>query len=430
MSSSPSGRCGYMWPEDHETDDRPRQQSCCWRETPDEHDQCVWHADTNEIPKSVRTLQSACAPPETREKNSPYTELLDGAKLSGVNLEGRISFENVSLRDSDLSNADLGGTDLSNADLGGTDLSNADLLKADLSNADLLKADLSNADLGGTDLSNADLLKADLSNADLLKADLSNADLLKADLSNADLLKADLSNASLFMADLPNANLRKANLSNANLREADLSSVNLASANLFKINCSDLSIDDVSKVAVNSRTRISSRIPLRSGFRHRPTSVWKSDYWDGRARGYELLRKVFQEKGLDYHHRKLYSFQRKARAKEALRIGLLIQWLGNYFSRILTGHGVMVTRVFFWTALVILVPWYWYGLVEGWTQQSLDGSPLYYSIVTFVTSPPHPLPDVQGSTDHGGPAEVEPSDRPVPDLCRYSPHHPVRLRAW
>jgi hypothetical protein len=165
------------------------------------------------------------------------------------------------------------------------------------------------------------------------------------------------------------------------------------------VDCAGLEIEDASEVRVSSRTQVGSGVPLRSGFRHRPFGFDNAPYWDTRARGYERLRKVFQEKGLDAHHRTLYSYQRRARAKEALRARQPIQWLGNYLSRILTGHGVRVSRVLFWTGLVLLAPWYWYGLVEGWTGESLAGGPLYYSVVTFVTAPPHPIPAVEGSVD-------------------------------
>ena len=200
-------------------------------------------------------------------------------------------------------------------------------------------------------------------------------------------------------AFLVEADLFDADLSGANLRRADLSGADLDGADLFKIECANLDIEDVSEVSVTSRTRISRRIPLRSGFRHRPFRGESPSHWDGRARGYEKLRKVFREKGLDEHHRTLYAYQRRARAKEALRSRRPVQWLGNYFSRILTGHGVRVSRVFLWTALVLLAPWYWYGLVEGWTGDSLQGGPLYYSVVTFVTAPPGPLPEAGGRVD-------------------------------
>jgi hypothetical protein len=43
------------------------------------------------------------------------------------------------------------------------------------------------------------------------------------------------------------------------------------------------------------------------------------------------------------------------------------------------------------------MPLVWYGRVEGGADASLEGGPLYYSIVTFVTSPPHPPPELGGT---------------------------------
>ena len=216
-------------------------------------------------------------------------------------------------------------------------------------------------------------------------------------LDSAFLVEADLRNA-----DLSGANFPWADLSGADLPDADLSGADLRNANLSKVDCAGLEIEDAGEIRVSSRTRVGSAVPLRSGFRHRPFRFDKFDtapYWDRRARGYERLRTVFQEKGLDEHHRTLYSYQRRARAKEALRARQPIQWLGNYLSRALTGHGVRVSRVFLWTAVVLLAPWYWYGLVEGWAGEPLRSGPLYYSVVTFVTAPPHPMPAVEGSVD-------------------------------
>lgn len=208
-----------------------------------------------------------------------------------------------------------------------------------------------------------------------------------------------LDGAFLVEADLPWADLSGADIPSADLHETDLSEADLRGADLSKVDCAGLEIEDAGEVRVSSRTRVGSGVPLRSGFRHRPFEFGNAPYWDARARGYERLRKVFQEKGLDGHHRTLYSYQRRARAKEALRTGRVVQWLGNYLSRALTGHGVRVSRVFLWTAVVLLGPWYWYGLVEGWAGEPLQGGPLYYSVVTFVTAPPHPMPAVEGSVD-------------------------------
>ena len=267
-------------------------------------------------------------------------------------------------------------------------------------NTNLMFADLSEADLIGADLSGATLTDADLSEADLGYADLSEAALSDANLSGATLTDADLSEAALGYADLSEAALRDADLSEAALGYADLSEADIRAANLLKVDVASIQVDDHDEVTVNSRTKIGKKRPFGTGF-FRGTRSDSPDIWDQRARGYEQLRKVFQTKGLDTHHRKLYSYQRRARAKEAIKSNKIGQWIANLLSRLLTGHGVSVTRVLFWTLVVILLPWIWYGLVGNWTNEPIEGGPLYYSIVTFVTAPPHPLPELQESADLG-----------------------------
>jgi uncharacterized protein YjbI with pentapeptide repeats len=433
--------CGYTWPPDHEVGDHPDRQSCCCRPTLDDADYCAWHVDPSDTDeKTIAALKRVRTELDIRKQNEHIAELLDGAIVAGIEISNSISLSDVSLRDtnlrdadlidtnlrdSDLTDANLRDADLTNADLTNADLRDADLRDADLTNANLRDADLTDANLRDADFTDAYLRDADLTNADLRDADLRDADLTNADLTNADLrdadltdvdlaaVKNDLSDADFKYADLKGVNLREVDLTDANLRGVDLtdailtdakmSNIDLRNATLANIDCSGLMIDDVSSVKIDSQTRISSWIPLRSGFRHRP--IWSSaTQWARRAQGYEKLRKVFEQKGINQQHRKLYSYQRRARAKTALRSRAFIQWVGNYLSRILIGHGVMVTRVLFWTVVVILVPWYWYGLIEGCASEpvngcGLRGGPLYYSIVTFVTSPPNPPPYVEGRVD-------------------------------
>lgn len=241
MTSPPPNRCGYMWPQDHEQEDSPKQQSCCWRQTASEaEDRCPWHADSEGVTKSVERLAAARPPPDVRECNSPTNELLDGASLAGVNLGDTLSLANVSLRETDFSNADLRKANLVNTDLRQANLSDATLERANLSNAELKKTDLSNANLRKTKLSNANLYKADLSGANLFESDISHATLVNADLSDAILSQADISDTtSFFGAYLPGVDLRRADLSDRLLVNADLSN-----ANLYKADLSETLLED------------------------------------------------------------------------------------------------------------------------------------------------------------------------------------------
>lgn len=269
MSGAPSDRCGHTWPDDHEVDDDPTHQNCCWRETVGGEQRCVWHINSDAVSKSIEELQGARAPPEIRAQNSGVDELLDGAELSSLNLRDAISFENVAVRDSnfsdsvlsgaEFSDASLGGADLSGASLGGSNLYGANLTCADLSDAVLRESNLSDVYLNGANLSGADLARADLSNGflkdtdlseanlefanltgtSLRKANLSNAEMLEANLTEADLFQADLTNVLLFRADLTDANLNGVDLTNANLGDTDLTDTGLGGADLTDVSLAD-----------------------------------------------------------------------------------------------------------------------------------------------------------------------------------------------
>jgi uncharacterized protein YjbI with pentapeptide repeats len=270
MDGKSTNRCGYIWPEDHEVGSDPNDQSCCWRESIGTVDRCVWHADPRTITKSVQALQEARAAHNGEEGSNiqkasgHFTELLDGAKLSGLDLRSQVNFERVALRSADLSDTDLrdatlSGACLQDADLSGTLLRDADLSGATLSGANLSGATLSGADLTGAllrnvDLSDAKFVRANLSNAKFPGSDLSNASFRGADLSNArlssverfwgdELLRyfsppeawfseADLSGTTFRDATLSGTDLRGTNLSDKSLPEADLSSAQLQDANL------------------------------------------------------------------------------------------------------------------------------------------------------------------------------------------------------
>jgi hypothetical protein len=67
-------------------------------------------------------------------------------------------------------------------------------------------------------------------------------------------------------------------------------------------------------------------------------------------------------------------------------------WIGGVLSRLLTGYGTRPTFVLGWTGLILILTTAWFEL--GPVPSGLEGGPLYYSVVTFVTSPPHPIQEV------------------------------------
>lgn len=284
MTSCPQTRCGYTYPENHDITDAPSHQHCCWRETLAGTERCIWHAAPEAVEKTPESLREAQINRTDRQNGTPFGELLDGADLSGLELDDSVSFKSVSLRDVDFSEASLRTADFSQslvtwADFSGADLSDAAFNTANLSYTDfsgatlrgatLSPADLSEATLEDVVLHNANLMGADLGGANLHKATLTGANLSplpntsgedwqtsleNADLSGADLSAADLSGANLTGADLTSltsvdalfveATFADVTLSNADFTGADLTEVNFSRATLTDVTFSDAELTE------------------------------------------------------------------------------------------------------------------------------------------------------------------------------------------
>ncbi|WP_197424985.1 pentapeptide repeat-containing protein [Natronomonas sp. CBA1123] len=234
-------------------------------------DHCIWHADSDEVSKSPEALQQACAPPDIREQTSDVAELLDGAKLSGLQLGDAVTFGRVMLRDSNISETNLEEADLTEANLRNADVSDATLVGADLTEATLWEADLTNTNLRDTTLSNAILWSGILTNTYFKNADLSNAILSETDftdaklrganlrdtnvkdatLINTELREVDLTNSVLSNADLTNASLRHANLTEANLWKSNLTEANLWDSNLTAATLVEADLTDAELLRAN-----------------------------------------------------------------------------------------------------------------------------------------------------------------------------------
>ncbi|OYR48832.1 hypothetical protein DJ73_18840 [Halorubrum sp. Ea1] len=249
-------------------------------------------------------------------------------------------------------------------------------------NASLREADLSDAHLEGADLSDANLSLANLSGANLKgsnleRANLSQANILGGDLSGATLLDANLSGAELSFADLSEADLKDADLSEARIRDADLSNVLLGDTNL----------DDI---IMSRGTNIHSPNNRLKQFLNE-SDISKQRQYDVIARANHELREAFSENGLLNQARAARVRERSARRKEAKAEG---GWKGNFdwaisrLSSAFTGYGVQIKPIVGWMILLYslsaVVYWHWGGM--GW------GSSMYYSVVTFTTSPPYTPP--------------------------------------
>lgn len=448
MTQNATRRCRYQWKGDV-------QSNCCYRETWRDFDRCIWHAEPdNNIEKPIEELQSvredSAHQHATRHKRGQSAvELLDGAKLNGIEFHEGISFKKCSLRDSNISQANLSDLNLrdavlSDTNLRGTDLSNVDLKNANLSSARLYDADLSGANLSNTNLNYArigntnfvntnlfgsDFLHARVSNVDFTrtrtastqfdKAELedvnfSEGDLRWASFSEATLKSVNLSETILWAADLSEGVLNGVNLSKADFVDprdpdgppdgADLSGADLIEANLSKSNLAycdlsganlrgatlsgaDLRHTKLSNIKLNQRTEFGKSLPELRG----------SDSWDRLAQAYHDIKIEFAENGIDEGARRVRILERRARTKEAQAAGDRLVAVGDILHYALTGYGVRVLPVFKWTGLILLFTTVWYSVFPPSVESTNPVAPnigiikeaVYYSVVTFVTSPPY-----------------------------------------
>ena len=200
--------------------------------------------------------------------------------------------------------------------------------------------------------------------ADLKEADLSEADLRGADLSEADLNGADLQ-ANLRAADLSGSVLVNAILTDVVLWDTTLSGTLLSRGTDF-----DPPGQRIKQYAENGDVLSSS-----------------VDRYDAIARANHELRTAYSENGLLKQARDARVRERKARRNEARAEGGRSgtgAFLLSCLSQVFTGYGVQLLPVLLVMSVLFLGSAAVYTL---WGGMPVDES-LYYSVVTFTTSPP------------------------------------------
>jgi len=253
MDKIQSDRCGYTYPKDYNIGEVPNHQSCCYRKSLPDNNNCAWHAELDETEhKNINELKKVRAPKDIREKNniiisSPLsiqpecTELLDGADLSGMCINGKVSLTDVSLRGADLSNSQLNDSNLSNSIFNCSKLNDSKFWKSNLSNTHLFK----------TDLSNSNFLKCNFSNSTLVGAQLSETNLRESDMTDINSIGANFQNANLPSADLSNSFFRDTNFTNATLRQSKLSNSDLTGSDLYKADLERAKLNDTNLQSVD-----------------------------------------------------------------------------------------------------------------------------------------------------------------------------------
>lgn len=190
------------------------------------------------------------------------------------------------------------------------------------------------------------------------------ANLVGANLQNADLVGANLRNATLTGADLRNADLAEASLRGADLRNALLAETTLADVSLSR-----------STIIDNPEHRI-----IRTDI-----DLSRSNLYDVAARANHELSAAHSENGLSARARRarlreLRAWRRAARAEGGRG---WFAWYNSLLSKVIFGYGVRLSDVVRVMLLLYVVS---VGVYH------MEGMPfnraLYYSIVTFTTSPP------------------------------------------
>lgn len=277
----PSGRCGHTtFTDQHIWTGKMPHRTSCYLPSLESGEKCIWHIEPENCdrPKTVENLSAHLFPRDedavetekTPSRKSLYEagrtfqfdtqgtgQLLDEAELADVEIAGGINLDYVSLRRSNLTDADLSETSFDDADLTGSNLEGVNLKNSSLQNTELLgvymsEATITNANLGGANLSRSVIMEADLSDAYLDNADLSQAKLRNttlqdarlgsADLSNGKMREANLSGISSSIPDLSGATFRGGNLSEADLQSANISKVTLDNADISDANLSNASL--------------------------------------------------------------------------------------------------------------------------------------------------------------------------------------------
>jgi len=342
MVTSPDDRCGYTWPDSPGRGTAILPQHCCYRETYQDFDGCIWHIELQKVgTKPIKELENARPSPEIRNLNGTHTELLVGVELQGLELRDKISFEGVYLR-----NANFEGADLHGANLRGTDL-----FKANLNDATLFDADLTDAHLESTGVTNANFSRANLSGARLDIMEIKNATFRGANLTNASFQETIFDNVNLYGADLSGSNMRYVEVKN-------------------------VEIDHETTLGRQKRAEEDDDSPRN---------------WDLIAQAHHEFKSVFSDQGFVGKARNQHFWERRARGLQAKSASdrfegwLNPTYIGSLTSRLFTGYGVRISYLAGWMGALFLLSTLWY-IFSGVEDTVLNN--LTYSAVAFTAAPP------------------------------------------
>lgn len=369
-ADAPDGRCGVTVQFPQTNSGGPISDVTCWRETWEEFDQCIWHADAEDKPRE-----------ELVDSRTGNPERLDGAILRNRNLGSSISFSNCEINGADFTGVNLSMADLTGATLRYANLSDSMLFRTSLSGANLRESNLQSSNLKEVDLSESALVQVDISdtvatqanfsdsllagfiaeNADMRGCSVNDSHLRSSNFTGSNLRDIDAKEADFIDSELTDVSARDADfgsssLENAILTRTDLRGANLVDTDLFQVQLSDIRLNSDTDFGEPCSYEANGRSPrIASNTQPLEAAAWV-------YRRLEILHEdnALAKKSRQYHIRK----QEAQRARD---------WENNNYDRyavatlnkVLTNYGESLKRLVIGWGITILAFGLLYPIVGG-----------------------------------------------------------------
>ncbi|WP_169315611.1 pentapeptide repeat-containing protein [Halogranum rubrum] len=322
----------------------------CWRETWEDFDQCIWHADTDDKPRD-----------ELIQARTDKPEVLDGAIIRGSNLGSSISFANCRLNGAELTKAHCSMADFSDSKLRyailkdsyffKTSFPRTNLREARLQNVNLQEAIFTKAELVGISISDAIVHRADFSDVLMYESVLHESDFRNSTFNDADLRNADLTGSDLRFATAVDTYLEDADMTDVTARETnfeaamfenalftrtDIREANLSGADLYQAQFSNPRINSETEFGDTCSYEAENKSPeIASGTSPLVAATWV----------YRRLENLHEKNALADSTRQYHISKQEAQRKLDYRNENYGRYAVATLNRYLTNHGESIQRL-------------------------------------------------------------------------------------
>lgn len=429
--SAPSDRCGFILTETDEDNlsvnqlhrNRIYRTNCCWRETWDGYDRCIWHARVDGKPID-----------ELIESRTGHPENLDGAYLKRTVLAGAMSFQNCSLNGANFDGCFADGVNFSeirsnSASFKNSNISYCNFTKSILIDCDfnmahgqilsfqnssvydcdfsgaIVDGNFSHSDIWGCEFSGSDGGIFDFTGARVISTDFSDLVLLTgkfifADMANCDFSGSDISGADMYFSIFTRSKFKNTTISDSDLRFSAIEDCDFTSsvftrsdfrfADIYRCSFDNVQLDRSTEFGSHYLT--SSRPIINVGNVVSLNSLWANQFenW-GSENEHKLLEKriwvlrslqdLFSRNSMTDKSRDFYIKRRDAERNLARVSNDWIDWFFQSSQKYLMGYGENPYYVVIWSFLTILLFSVAYAMNGGVDQLQLDW---FYIDILFV----------------------------------------------